>query len=235
MRLALRPDINADAAARRFAASGRVLIDSFLAEDAAASLLAALTAPMPWARVFLLEGQHRAADADGTAALPGRMDALRRAAEPAPGAFGYTYDNVPIYDLARGRDEGHPLVPVFHFLNSAPVLSLLRRVVGRKDVGFLDAQATRFRPGDFLTRHDDDVRGKERVAAYVLGMTRTWGEHDGGSLVFYEGRERWPPRFNALSLFVVPTPHEVERVAPHAPDRLSVTGWLRAGTDPGPT
>lgn len=231
--LRLNHGIDEAAAARAFATEGRVRIEPFLEENAAPRLEELLTAPMPWVRVFLHDGVHRVADADGLAAMPTKMAAVRAAAQPEPNEFGYTYDNIPIYDVAHAKQD-HPLVDVFAFLNSPAVLSLLRTVMGTQSPCFLDAQATRFRPGDFLSAHDDAVPGKRRRAAYVLGMTRRWPATAGGALRFRDDEERWLPGFNVLSVFRVPTRHEVERVAPNAPDRLSVTGWVRAGTDPGP-
>jgi Rps23 Pro-64 3,4-dihydroxylase Tpa1-like proline 4-hydroxylase len=106
-------------------------------------------------------------------------------------------------------------------------------VTGDERIAYVDAQATRYRPGHFLTEHTDDVAGKQRLYAYVLNLTPAWRIDWGGLLLFHapDGHvaEAYCPRFNALNVFAVPQAHSVSVVAPFAPaHRLSVTGWLRA-------
>ena len=95
-----------------------------------------------------------------------------------------------------------------------------------------DAQATRYRPGDFLTAHDDDVAGKHRLYAYVLNFTPAWRPDWGGLLAFHDAdghvSEAYTPTFNALNIFRVPQQHAVTQVASFAgAQRLSITGWIR--------
>lgn len=92
---------------------------------------------------------------------------------------------------------------------------------------------TRYRRGHFLTLHDDLAEGKHRLAAYVLGLTPDWQADYGGQLQFldHDGNveEASIPGFNVLSVFKVPSLHQVTPVAAHVPHaRLSITGWLRA-------
>jgi hypothetical protein len=108
-----------------------------------------------------------------------------------------------------------------------------RGVTGDDRIDFVDAQATRYRPGQVLTGHDDAAEGKNRLYAYVLNLTRDWRADWGGVLAF-EGADGhieagFVPAFNALNLFAVPMRHAVTQVASFAPrDRLSITGWLRS-------
>ena len=102
-------------------------------------------------------------------------------------------------------------------------------MTGAADIAFADAQATAYAPGDFLTAHDDNVAGKARRAAYVLGLTPGWRTDWGGLLLFHRDSTAWVPRFNTLNLFGVPQPHSVSQVASFAGNRrYAVTGWLRA-------
>ena len=80
--------------------------------------------------------------------------------------------------------------------------------------------------------HDDAVAEKQRVAAYVLGLTAEWRTEWGGLLMFHDSRgdvERaLIPRFNTLTMFRVPKVHSVSAVAAAAArPRCSITGWLR--------
>jgi Rps23 Pro-64 3,4-dihydroxylase Tpa1-like proline 4-hydroxylase len=114
------------------------------------------------------------------------------------------------------------------------MLDLLRAVTRHEELAFTDGQATAYGPGDFLTGHDDDVAGKNRLAAYVYGLTPNWRVEYGGLLLFHETHDRTvsglAPRFNSLDLFRVPRRHSVSQVTAAAPHhRYAVTGWLRSG------
>ena len=97
----------------------------------------------------------------------------------------------------------------------------------------MDAQATRYRPGHFLTQHDDHAEGKDRLFAYVLNLTPQWIADWGGLLMFLtdDGHvaAAYTPRWNALNILKVPQPHAVSVVAPFARGaRHSITGWIRS-------
>ena len=97
---------------------------------------------------------------------------------------------------------------------------------------YADCQATRYRSGDFLTPHNDELEGMHRRFAYVLGLTPDWLPRWGGLLHFVDAKgrvdETITPRFNALSLFAIGQSHYVSQVSTYAPvPRISVTGWLR--------
>jgi len=149
--------------------------------------------------------------------------------------FQYLYDSFPISDVYE-RGEGRELyvMRVYEFLNSPEFLDFARRVTGVASIALVDAQATRYRPGHFLTHHDDLIAEKKRVAAYVLNFTARWVADWGGILQFISAdghvAEGYVPVFNALNLFRVPQLHAVSYVAPFAQaPRLSITGWLREG------
>jgi Rps23 Pro-64 3,4-dihydroxylase Tpa1-like proline 4-hydroxylase len=155
------------------------------------------------------------------------------------GQFQYLYDNIPVYDAwHRRRGQRALLDEFFEFINGEAFLSLAGAITGAEDIGFADAQATRYRPGHFLTMHDDRVETKDRRAAYVVNLTRLWGPDWGGLTLFMDAdghiEEAFTPRFNALNIFRVPQPHSVSLVAPFAgQNRYAITGWCRAGKDPG--
>ena len=119
------------------------------------------------------------------------------------------------------------------FLSSSEMVDWFRTITGCKQIDFADCQATRYRNGAFLTRHDDAVEGKQRYFAYVLNLTKDWRAEWGGLLFFPEDKatriDALVPDFNLLNLFEVGQQHGVTQVASYAPHpRISVTGWLRS-------
>ncbi|MDZ4371857.1 MAG: 2OG-Fe(II) oxygenase family protein [Phenylobacterium sp.] len=157
-------------------------------------------------------------------------------ADRAREGFQYQYDAWRLSDLMeRGETPDGALAPLaqlYRLLNGEAFLGLIRDLTGEPRAAFADAQATRYRAGDFLTAHDDDVEGKNRLFAYVLGMTPGW-RPDWGGLLLFHGPEPWrvegvSPGFNQLSLFRVPQPHGVSQVAHYVQaHRCSITGWIR--------
>jgi Rps23 Pro-64 3,4-dihydroxylase Tpa1-like proline 4-hydroxylase len=154
------------------------------------------------------------------------------AIETARTGFAFQYDKHLMSDHGEPyRDPQHYLAKIVQFLNGAPFLDFCRDVTGLGDIARADAQATCYRPGHFLTRHDDDVDGLNRRAAYVLNFTPGWNPDWGGLLLFPDAHghvaEGYAPAWNALNLLAVPQAHAVSLVAPFAGGlRYSITGWL---------
>lgn len=235
MHYALRPRDDEAELTARFRSSGRVHVAGLLA-DGAAALRDALLASERWNLVFnrgdqLYEFDRPTRDAMGAEKLAQLLGAIHREGRHD---FEYVFENIRVPDDGVAG-SGVPALDAFaRFLNAEPFLDLARRLVGRDDIAFADCQATLYRPGHFLNEHDDDVAGKERVAAYVVNLTQTWRPHWGGQLQFLadDGHvaEAFVPTFNALNLLRVPQTHLVSAVTPMADPatpRLSVTGWLR--------
>lgn len=153
------------------------------------------------------------------------------------GEFQYLYDHCRI-DRSAGADEGESgsdlLSAFLKFLNAPQTLEFIRSTTGFSDITYANGIATRYRPGHFLTQHDDhsDDDHRRRVA-YVFNLTPEWRSDWGGLLQFIDTdghvAEAFCPRYNALNLFSVPQMHAVSLVAPFAAmPRLSVTGWFWA-------
>ena len=151
--------------------------------------------------------------------------------------FQFDFDTWRISDhLEAGRRQGGivaPLEAAYDFLNSAPFLGFVRKLTGDPRPAYVDAQATRYRAGQFLTAHDDNLAGKDRLYAYVLNMTLEWRTEWGGLLMFHDAdghlAEAYAPKFNALNIFKVPAWHSVSQVASYVTaERLAITGWIRA-------
>lgn len=159
-----------------------------------------------------------------------------RVNDAARHGFQYRYESVRVPDEAAEREKRNTLLDRFvDFMSSPEVLELMAQITAVDDLGFADGQATAYSPGHFLTRHDDDVTGKQRRAAYVFGLAPGWRAEWGGLLMFHgeDGNinEAFTPAMGALRIFSVPCLHSVSYVTPFAPEpRISVTGWLRAGS-----
>jgi Rps23 Pro-64 3,4-dihydroxylase Tpa1-like proline 4-hydroxylase len=233
----LNSDLDVDELRERFSADRRISIKNVLVEEDALALRRAIEAEDHRNLVFFANGRHFDIDAKGWKSF----DELKRQTTEkiihaqAQGGFSYYYENIPVFDRWRaGRELSPVLRDAVEFLNGETFLSFVRRVTGRDEISFSDAQATLYGPGHFLTLHDDAIAGKHRSAAYVLNLTPNWREDWGGYLNFFNADGHvdgaFKPAFNALNIFSVPAVHSVGHVAPFAGAlRCSITGWLRCG------
>lgn len=238
MVLQVNPDLDRAALAAAFARDRRVRIPDLLTLAAADRLHACLSRETPWLYAWNEGDRVRLTPRADMAALPpAEQQALQRGIlHRARGGFQFMYYSYPMLSAYReGRDPDLFLHRLFEFLNSPPMLDLVRGVTGIGEIVKGDAQATFYAPGHFLTLHDDGGQPEEhRRVAYVLSLTRGWRADWGGLLQFHgpdgDVVEGWAPRYNSLALFEVPVPHSVSAVAHYAgAPRLSVTGWWRDG------
>jgi hypothetical protein len=220
----------------RFSQTGRIQIADFLIPESAIALEQELVHSNDWRHVIrggenVFEIPATELDAMSEAARRPVDDAVFRAAADG---FQFRYDVLRVPDRRAGSADIPPsLAALTSMLNRPELLAMIRKITGDAGIVFADAQATRYRAGDFLTRHDDHAADKNRRFAYVLSLSPAWQPDWGGLLIFHEPDGSVPhlivPRFNALSLFAVPQPHSVTYVTPFArAPRLSVTGWFRA-------
>jgi SM-20-related protein len=234
--LEINPSLDLAAHAAAYARDGVVRVDQVLTPATAEAVARVLEDRTPWRlTVSNPEGlkphlydaaRIEAEGAEAVAATVAQAHTLAR------DGFAYLYLSYPMLAAyLDGWDPGHPIHRVLELINSAPFLNMLRAITGRPDVIKADAQATLYRPGDFLSLHDDG-QGEGRIAAYTLGFTRGWRPDWGGQLLFHDSAgeiERGlAPAFNSLTLFRTPRPHSVASVAPYAgAPRLSIVGWAR--------
>jgi Rps23 Pro-64 3,4-dihydroxylase Tpa1-like proline 4-hydroxylase len=236
MPIHLACEANLDQIAQLYARVGRVHICPALDPQSAEKAYRSLQQEVPW-QLHLNDGEKSFDLAQEQIRLiPEATQVMlhERVHANAQQGFQYLFDNFPLSDAhALQRNLDLYAMRVFEFLNSERFLNFARRATGRADIAFADAQATAYRPGHFLTQHDDSATGKERIAAYVLNLTPRWHADWGGILNFLDAdghvAEGYTPVFNALNLFKVPQPHTVSYVTPFAQGiRYSITGWLRA-------
>ncbi len=232
--LALNPDLDLAAFANAYAKDGRVRIAGLLDEDSAEALYYGLKQRQDW--------WHLTNTAEGVIKTPvserqlikrkarARLD--KQAFERARHEFQYRYESLHVPSDASPEERDADVLGRFAALMASDAMrAVLRTITTVSSPVFSDGHATAYGPGDFLTVHDDNVPGKNRVAAYVYGLTPLWRPEWGGVLFFHgEGDASVSglvPRFNTLDLFAVPQRHSVSVVTPSAPDRrYAITGWL---------
>ena len=231
----LGPSVHIQALARSFATSQRLQIPNFLAPDAAGGLRAYVEESEQWRHLFNSGSRYHEVSCNEWDALKDceRNKVLRVIDETAAYDFQYQYDTIRVAEDPAERRKSNTMLDRFaQFLSSKDVLRLLMRITGSDDLAFADCQATRYRPGDFLTPHTDELDGMDRKFAYVLSLAPVWLPRWGGLLHFVGAdggvEETFTPRFNTLSLFSVGQSHYVSQIATYAPiARMSLTGWLR--------
>lgn len=234
--ISIRPGIDAAALASRYARTGRFQVADFLDSADAHRLHEAIRAHRGWYLAYSEGGQAVECPEESVHQLTPQQRQRFFGAIHRQAADGFQYCFLQYYiSEAVGREEnpGHPLHAAHDFVNGPPFLEFMRSVTGVQAIRSADVMASCYAPGHFLTAHDDSHPGRERVAAYVLGLTRNWNCNWGGHLAFFDELgsidEAYLPGFNTLSVFAVPRRHAVQMVAPFARDvRTSLTGWVHA-------
>lgn len=140
-----------------------------------------------------------------------------------------TYMMVTAY--IEKRDPNHYLNRILEWLNSPSVITYFKHLTGNESVKKINAQATRYLPGHFLTQHNDENLKEGRLYAYVMGFSKKWNPDWGGLLHILDENKNiiktFIPEYNSLSIFKVPQNHFVSLVSPFAKsERLAITGWL---------
>jgi SM-20-related protein len=218
--------------------NGRVQVAGYLQPDAAERLRTCLAQEVPWTLALRDAQGARTIDHAIYSALTDEQarqlfaDTAASAGQEGDDGFRFAYDS---YMMVRAyqerRDPGLLLHRVLELFNSPDYLAFARHLTGDTRIRRVNAQATRYRPGQFLRHHNDEELDEGRLYAYVLNLSRGWQADWGGLLQFIgsDGRvqDTFLPIWNTLSLFAVPAGHAVSLVAPWArDDRLSITGWM---------
>jgi SM-20-related protein len=226
----LNPSLDVNEAAIKFSVNGRVHIPNVLEQSSALKLHSTLEEDTRW-ELTLNNGRSDFKDIPNLT-VEQRSDIAVRVWERAKTHFQYLFDT---HRLSKNgepySDPSHIFSKVVLFLNSPQFLSFVRNITGIDEIVRTDAQATRYRPGDFLTRHDDLYGPHDkRLAAYVINLTPVWRPDWGGILNFYNSRghvaEGYVPVFNALNIFRIPAAHSVTQVSTFGSIRYSITGWF---------
>lgn len=212
-----------------FFENGIVRVFDFLTPESATELSNCLSLNAVFDNAFYIEGKNRQASDVEIANLPvlTRQELYQNIYDSASKGSGFLY--------GRHKIESNSLEilkETLNLLNSQQVLEFVRKISNNNELTHADGQATKFRKGDFLTRHVDDIPGETRKIAYVLGMTENWHPDWGGLLQFFqqngEPTNSWSPVYNSLTMFDVKKIHSVTSITNFAAkNRYSITGWFR--------
>ena len=213
---------------------GRVQVADYLQDSAAERLHQCLSHEVQWTLALRDAEGPRTLSAPEYAAFSAqqRTALFNEIAQSARGnQYRFAYDT---YMMVRAylehRDDGLLLNKVLEFFNSPDYIAWMQALTGDARIRRVSAQATRYRPGQFLRYHTDADSTEGRLYAYVLNLGREWEADWGGLLQFIDESgavtDTYLPRWNSLSLFRVPAGHAVSMVMPWAgADRLAITGW----------
>ncbi|MBB3169626.1 2OG-Fe(II) oxygenase [Simiduia aestuariiviva] len=227
----INPELPCAEIASKLAAQDYVVIKDFLA-PAVASHLQQLMLQQPWDLAFSQSRKGQILRAADIAKNPQREQQASAQAWAEQESFRFSYHNI---DLVKACIEKRPVAPdliaLLEIFNTPAYHALMAQLTGCSDFTRISAQATWYRPGDFLTLHNDFVHEEQRFFAYVLSLSDRWQASYGGLLHLFDeqGNERAKvvPQFNCLTLFKTPQQHLVSKVIDNtAGARLAITGWL---------
>lgn len=212
-----------------FAKDKRVRIQDVLDFETAAHLFQALDEQVTFDTAMSVEGKNIVVSNEEWQALEEeqRKQIYFTLMDNAAKGNGFSYGRKYITD-----SESQPLLKsIFDTLNGTQTLDKISELTGVQGLNYASMQATRYIPGQFLTRHKDVVKAEGRKLAYVFNLSPEWHPDWGGLLQFFDAdgttTESWTPAFNTLSLFDVENIHSVTYVAPFAKKpRYALTGWF---------
>jgi SM-20-related protein len=228
---ALNPALNRAALAATFRDKGRIHIPDILTEVSARRLFYALDRETPWAITFNEGEKHF----DCEKVSPAEQQKMAYAAwNRARSEFQFFHHRHRLTAIGEPyKDPTHYFARLVPFLSSPEFLGFIRDVTESPQIAWINAMATLYKPLDFLTLHDDDVAGYNRLIAYVFNFTPVWRPDWGGALQFFDAQgnieEGFMPSFNGLNMFRVPKAHAVAQVAPFGGNRYAITGWFHHG------
>lgn len=224
-------NLDVDEIAQDYAVDLRVKVSNFLPENQARDLSECLAGLSSYRHAFIHGGKFGEASREDLRALPepDRNRFISDIMKQAANGVGFWYERHQV----TLEDEGL-IGDMFSWLNSEALLETIAKITATPQFGGAIAQATRFRRGDFLTRHQDIVTKERRKVAFVINLSQRWHPDWGGLLQFYElsgkPRDAWNPDFNSLSLFDVSHVHSVTSVSSFAPEaRFAISGWFQLG------
>lgn len=229
----INPELDLEGLAERMWKSRRVQVKSFLEASFADATFTALDKEIEWSFALRNGDQDKLytnAEWEGIP-LAERQKILSTANRQANAEFQYMFDYYSLISIYRaGKAPTKNVEQIARFVESDEFRAFVQQVTGSHENLTADGQATRYRPGQYLTFHDDHFL-KERRFAYVMSFTKVWRGDWGGLLLFHDNRgnvtEGWLPTFNCLNLFEVPQGHSVSFVTPFAGAyRYSITGWF---------
>jgi SM-20-related protein len=250
----LNPDLDFAPAALSLQRTGRVVIANALHPELAQSLYQALHDGVQFdLKIRDHSGQRTLHSPLSEAQYSAALAAAQMAARTH---FAFAYEGFDLIAAYLQRQNSAPphapqsvaqvlMMQLVEQLNAPDFLDFARRLTTEPALRRIDAQATRYRAGHFLLRHNDFSATEDRRFAYVINLSKNWRADWGGVLQFFDAPnqasaaqiETLPlkiidtvcPAFNSLSIFKVPQWHCVSPVAAFvSAERLAITGWMQA-------
>lgn len=214
--------------------TGRVLIRDAIDSQLATQLHDCLKDSVPWTLAYQSRSGAMTLSAEDCQQLSDTdyQRLLGDVQQRGQSAYSFIYDSymmIPAY--LQQRDPGLMLNAMTEQLNQLVFLNSIRDFTGDAAICRTIVQATRYRRGHFLTRHNDLMNQEDRRYAFVLGLSHDWQPDYGGMTHFYDQNLRWvesiQPGFNQLLIFKVPVWHSVGMVTGlNRAHRYSLTGWF---------
>ena len=210
---------------------GRVQIKNFFSAETALKLKKLFDEHNQWYLAYNEYNNFYESEYEQVAAMPADIKArfMQAFYKRAESSFQYVFKQFYISQAVK-LNESSPLNFLHDYVNQAPFIELMRELAGEQDITWVDAFASSYEPGHFLTEHNDTHHKHKRVLAFTVGLTEDWNHNWGGSLVFFDKdkniEEGFIPSFNTFNVFTIPQDHAVQFVSPFAKhDRVSFLGW----------
>lgn len=234
MTIELNPALDIAELAGDYAVRNRLQLRNFLEQASADEVYDSLR-ELPWGMIYNDGREVHQLSPEQVASMDDlKADEITAGIqERARTQFQFLYAFYPIHHAyLLPTSPRYRVFEFFEFLNSPTVLDTVRRLSGIGQIRWADAQATWYRPGHFLTAHDDGDPVRGRAVAYVFNLSRKWDRDWGGLLQFFDANDNvdqaFKPAFNTLNIFTVPQLHSVSMVSTYVTaERLAVTGWFR--------
>ena len=239
MMIKLNPDLQSAKLTLDYGTKKRLQIAEFLDPESAQQVYQSLD-ELPWGMIYN-DGpiSHQLSPEQVAGMDDQEADKITAGIqERAQTQFQFLYAFYPIHHAyLLPTSPRYRIFDFFEFLNSPAVLDFIRGLTGINQIRWADAQATWYRPGHFLTAHDDGDPVRGRAVAYVMNLSPEWDRDWGGFLQFFDAsgniEQAFKPAFNALNIFTVPQLHSVSMVSTYVTERrLAVTGWFRTDVPP---
>lgn len=233
----LNPALDLEQIRASYAANRFVQIPNVFANETAQQIEQILRQETPWRLIFADPGKGVAqlSQSDIEAMAPGEFqNRMQLVMQAATQNIGFCYSGYQMnHALQDGADPHLRLHNITRYLNSRAFLALGEAILSETGLTKVDAQATFFNRGHFLTRHIDEGGAQQLRAAYTLGFSPGWQTDWGGQLQFIDREttdvtSAWIPRWNTLTVFDGRLVHSVSPVSNFAGDgRYSIVGWFR--------
>lgn len=224
----INENLDWDAIKAIYSRDGRIRIENFLRDDIAEEIRQFLASNAQWD--LYCSGANGAVTytSEQLSSLTQQQhsEILRSLHAVAAKQFAFFYYR---YNLLNDEDT---IISRFRqYISGQQYMNFARYISGSDSINSVTAGATCFKPGCFITLHDDLHEKEGRKIAQVFGFTKSWNPDWGGTLHFLDQRMKVTgveiPSFNTLDLLKVPQNHFVSQVCSYATEkRFSITGWL---------